>query len=109
MPGPGAQNFSPRAFECGPRAQNFPLLVVCPSLLFPICFQWRCTAPAWPPALYRGAGVSSGPALAVSNGCPLVFDKGEWLFVQWLSSGSVQSGCPVDVQWLRGLHVGSTQ
>jgi hypothetical protein len=33
-------------FERGPRAQNFPLLVVCPSLLFPICFQWRCTAPA---------------------------------------------------------------
>jgi hypothetical protein len=37
-------------FERGPRAQNFPLPVVCPSLLFPICFQWRCTAPAWPPA-----------------------------------------------------------
>jgi hypothetical protein len=39
---------------------------------------YRRTAPAWPPALYRGAGVSSGS------------DKGEWLFVQWLPSGFVQ-------------------
>jgi hypothetical protein len=48
-------------FERGPRAQNFPLLVVCPSLLFPSVSSGAARPRPGHPPLYRRAGVSSGP------------------------------------------------